>query len=670
VIVVAEQMARHHFATPLQAALVYARDYGWSVIPMGGDKKPLVGWKRYQTEIADEQTIRGWYRDNPTAGVGVVTGRVSGLWVVDWDTPEGRQALASLNLPVVPTVTTKKGEHRYFALPKEMRNTARHVPGLDTRGEGGYVVAPPSLHPSGQRYAWAVSPLDAMVTEPPDSLVDLFDNEDAAIAGGGAQVAGDSDGFLDVLQGGVGAGGRNDAASRLAGHYLARGLPEEEVAEILGMWNAVRCTPPLPQQELRATVKSIAQAEARKQGAVTLTMMPPWPVLEPDALYGLAGDIVRAIEPHSEADPAAILVNALVMFGNAANRAPHALVDGKRQGLNLFAAIVGDTASGRKGSSMGRLNQLFHNVDPTWSSDHVLSGLSSGEGVISAVKDGDEDDAAVDPVRRDKRVLVVEEEFANVMKVARREGNIVTGIIRQAWDGGNLHLMTKNPVKAKDPHISILAHVTTQELRKLMSDTDTSNGFANRFLWVCSKRSKYLPDGGGIIHWGHLSAQLIDALAFAEANTAPYVRDEAAREIWADVYRTLSDRPMGILGAVTGRAAAQVLRLSTVYAALDRSPKIGEPHLMAALALWTYCEQSARYIFGDATGDPVCDAILAALATAGEEGLDMTAIADIFGRHKAPQRALALQQLEDSGRIAHKAEKTGGRARIVYTIAS
>src|SRR5437867_13228624 len=104
-----------------------------------------------------------------------------------------------------------------------------------------------------------------------------------------------------------------------------------------------------------------------------------WPTPPTDAFYGLAGEIVRTVEPHSEADPVAILVQVLVAFGNAIGRGPHFVAESERHFTNEFAILVGETAKARKGSSWAQVRSLFDAVEPEWTGSCVLSGLSSGE---------------------------------------------------------------------------------------------------------------------------------------------------------------------------------------------------------------------------------------------------------------------------------------------------
>jgi hypothetical protein len=340
--------------------------------------------------------------------------------------------------------------------------------------------------------------------------------------------------------------------------------------------------------------------------------------LAPEALNGLAGDFVRIYGPNSEADPVALLDQFLIAFGNAIGRGPHFVAEADHHSVNLFACLVGETSKGKKGSSLGHVQRLFQLVDEEWSKDCVHSGLSSGEGLIWCVRDEikkkepvkknglvtDYQEVIIDPGISDKRAFVVESEFALVLRVMARDGNTLSAILRNAWDCKDLKTMTKNsPAKATKPHISIISHITKNELLRYLDNTECGNGFANRFLWLCVKRSKILPEGGKINESdiSGLASKIRDTVEFSHTIGEMH-RDEEARELWCKVYAELSEGKPGLLGAVTARAEAQVMRLACLYALLDLSNIIRLEHLSAGLALWGYCEQSARYIFGETQG--------------------------------------------------------------------
>jgi hypothetical protein len=423
---------------------------------------------------------------------------------------------------------------------------------------------------------------------------------------------------------------------------------------------------PLASVEVESNVSREGEPDAY---VIAVYQSPSWPVLAEEAYYGLPGEIVQAMEPHTEADPVALLANLHCGFGNIIGRGAYFRVGAGLHHLKLDVGLVGETAKGRKGTSWDQPRELLHTVAPYWAAERILNGLSSGEGLIYAVRDqvmgrnkrGEE--IVEDEGVSDKRLLVMEGELASTLKVMSREGNTLSPIIRQAWDDGRLQVMTRNnPMKATDAHVSIIGHITKAELLRHLNQTEQANGFANRFIWLLVKRSKELPFGGD---WHEVdTASLVEhlRLALGFGRSAGMITfGDSARDVWSGVYGQLSEGKPGLLGAVTGRAEAQVVRLASIYAVMNHSKTIEEGHLMAALALWEYAEQSARYIFGDATGDPAADRILGNLRS-NPEGLTRTQIRDLFNRNKnAEQINQALPLLLAAGHAKRVFEETDGR---------
>jgi hypothetical protein len=431
---------------------------------------------------------------------------------------------------------------------------------------------------------------------------------------------------------------------------------------------------------------AVSESRGRVSGASGASVAPPlrfqgadpvWPELDPVALYGVAGDIVRAIEPESESDPAALLFQLLVAFGSAVGRGPYFPVEADKHGANLFLILVGVTAKGRKGTSWGHIQLLVSEADTTWQA-RVHSGLSTGEGLAHAVRDPyskrepikergrvvDYQWVEVDPGVSDKRLLAMQPEFSSVLRTARRENNTLSALVRQAWDTGTLQTLTKtSPTCATDTHIAIVGNITADELRAELTQTDAGNGFGNRFLYACVKRSKLLPFGGHFDEFDR--APLVDRLrsAIETARKRHAVRrDGFADQLWEQVYPELSSGHPGLLGAMTGRAEAQVMRLALNYALLDEADAIRVEHLRAAIAAWSYCEASATFVFGESLGDPVADELLD-LLRASLEGMTRTEIRDAFQRHQDAARiSAALKSLQASGLVERAAPApTGGR---------
>lgn len=403
-----------------------------------------------------------------------------------------------------------------------------------------------------------------------------------------------------------------------------------------------------------------------------------WPnPLAEEAFYGLPGEIVRAIEPHTESDSAALLIQLHVAFGNLIGRNAHFRAESDVHFLNLFAVIVGRTSKGRKGTSWGRVRQYVEQVAPDWAANRIQGGLASGEGMVHAVRDPVEKNEPIrikgrvegyqtvieDHGEKDKRLLCVEEEYAGVMRLLERQGNSLSQRMREAWQGRPIGSMTKNSkTVCKEPHISIIAHGTCEEVQRYLTATEMGNGWGNRHLWFCARRSKVLPEGGGHSLDDGLVRRLKAAADFA-ISVGELKRDPTARVVWNGIYEALSEGKPGMAGAMLGRAEAQVMRLACLYAVLDGSDCIRPEHLKAALAIWDYSEQSVRFIFGDSTGNPMADEILRSLHVS-TKGLSRTDISKLFnGNRNAGQINTALL-LENDLANFRKVSTNGGPAEV------
>lgn len=409
-----------------------------------------------------------------------------------------------------------------------------------------------------------------------------------------------------------------------------------------------------------------------------------WPVLDPAAYHGLAGQAVRLIEPHTEADPVALIASLLSELGALLGRGPHLILDGAYHPLLIWPVLVGQSSKSRKGSADKRTRALLALVEPAWTRGEYRGTLSSGEGLAFAVRDPQYRDEpvkekgkpttetvtiCVDRGVEDKRLFLVQAEFGAVLRIMARDGNTLSGVLRDAWDGLDLVPMTKsNRVRATAPHVAIVGHVTRDELLRNLTATEASNGFGNRFVWLAVRRSKELPfssepDPSGVDRLAHELGRVI-----VQGRTVGRIgMTDAAREAWAAVYHDLSADRSGLFGALTARGEAYVMRLAGLYALLDGLAEIDRVHLTAALALWEYAEHSARQIFGDATGDPIADTILRAIRASGE--LSDSQLSDLLGRHVSAARlGRAKAALVAGGLIHPEAIGTGGRPRTVWRV--
>ncbi|HZE69902.1 MAG TPA: DUF3987 domain-containing protein [Pyrinomonadaceae bacterium] len=408
---------------------------------------------------------------------------------------------------------------------------------------------------------------------------------------------------------------------------------------------------------------------------VVVKQQAPWPLLDSKALYGIAGDFVRATEPQTEADPAALLLQFLCAFGNVIGHGPHFTVEADRHYLNLFIALVGETGTGRKGTSWGHVRRYFQAVDEQWARDCLTGGLSSGEGLLYHVRDrverikrdkkGTERLEIVDEGVSDKRLLAFEGELAAPLRMQGREGNTLSTMIRNLWDGGTARSLVKNsPIRTTDSHVSIIGHITRHELQLVLSEVESFNGFCNRFLWGCVQRTKFLPRGGSLssLDKNRTVLHLKSALEFSRT-VEEMSLDNEAWSLWDRIYEQLETGRRGLLAKVTQRASPYTLRLACLFALLDCSSVVRRNHLEAAHTLWQYSEDSASYIFGQRTGDPLADDLLIALREADCEGLSRTQIRDLLGRNASSDRVgLALAYLAENGLARSRKDPTPGRS--------
>ena len=526
--------------------------------------------------------------------------------------------------------------------------------------------------------------------------------------------------YLDKIPGGVsGQGGSNPTYKAACKIGPGFDLPQETAFRLLRDHYNPRCVPSWSDQELQHKVDDAYKApensprgwllnagrdghndNGRHNGnGQTITSgkpeleeddsepleVPGW-ISPPDPLVysGLAGCIVQAIEPTTEADPLALLGQFLASFGSVVGRGPHCEVEATRHHTNEFMLFVGESAVSRKGTSAGRIKAVFSFVDPDWLRLRVVDGLSSGEGLLNAVRDpvyGKEpikekgritgyQEVMQDEGVTDKRLYVLESEFGGVLRANEREGNRLSTYIRMLWDSGSCASMTKSPTRTTNANVSIVGHITEHELRERLRGSDLSNGLANRFLFFAVRRSKILPFGGEGFDPQPFIPELRAAVEAARGIQRATM-DRDARNLWKASYERLTTPAPGVLGQVTNRAAPHTLRLALLYALLDRCGVISEQHLAAALKLWEASFRCAAYIFGDSIEDPRAERILAALRQ-HPDGMTRTEISvSVFNRNEKTGRIKAALVYLLKHHLATETtdRPPTGRPRTVYKAA-
>jgi hypothetical protein len=704
-------------------------------------KQPLgQAWGKTRPTEAD---LRRLFRAHPGAGVGILLGPAGGVVDLEVDGPEGADSLVKLfGGEEVETLgwSSRRGPHKLFLWDdwlaaidphRRAKLTLPELPGLEFRfgqERQAQSACPPTVGEDGGRRVWngcdTIAPLpeaalrylaEALATPRADAgdgrPGDTTDSPTSDPAGAWFRRA------LGTEAGRVATAREGDrhkalfAASRTLGGMLHHGylteaevirelahagsragLPEQEVRETIRDGLAYGKDAPLPwpdklERPYKATRDGRADATPRDGPHVEPggddsepIETPPWPKPPPPvAFHGPLGAFVNAIAPHSEADPFGVLLQALVMFGNAVGRGPYYQVESTRHYPNEFLIEVGDSATGRKGTGTDRVLALFHAADPGWKANNIRGGLSSGEGLIAAVRDPSHQkqpikekgrvvgyqEVEVDGGVEDKRCMVIETEFGRTLRVMARESNTLSAVIRQAFDSGDLAVLTKNAARATGAHISVIGHITSRELRALLSGVDVANGFANRFLWACVRRARELPFGGSEVDLSGHAARIAASLDFARA-VGRVVMTAAARVVWEGEYGRLTTPGPGALGDVLSRGAPHAVRLAMLYALGDRSGVITDDHLNAALEVWDACARSAAHIFGGGTGDREADRILEALRDA-PGGMTRTQIRrNVFQDHHPSDRIkTALQTLLSCGLIRQETDRETGGAPAV-----
>jgi DNA polymerase I-like protein with 3'-5' exonuclease and polymerase domains len=337
------------------------------------------------------------------------------------------------------------------------------------------------------------------------------------------------------------------------------------------------------------------------------------PSIGGEAFHGIIGKIANKVAEKTEADRRGILVGLLIGCGNIIGRTAFCRVDASRHYCNEFACLVGRTSGARKGLTSDIVEETLRLTNDVWHQGCTAYGISSGEGFVELVRDEVTRQKRIKPKKgetgptrieteivkegvTDKRKLCFLAEFGELLTVAVREGNIISMVLRNSWDGKKLEINTKQaPQRATGAHITILGNITKKELLKLLPKIPNADGFCNRFLWCLIERSQWVPKGGPQIaeYLAQEITQLRHVLTRVPHEPTEIERSPEAEELWKEIYNQLA-ADTDLARAVVDRAAAHVLRLSL----LDGATQIQPVHIRAAYALWRYCEASALRLFG------------------------------------------------------------------------
>lgn len=257
----------------LKAALKYSTQHNFSVIPANKNKKSLIKWEEFQQRRATEEEIIDWWKSYPNANVAIVTGSISkSLGVIDKDTEEEKEALEEL-FPesfITPMAETpRKGTHFYCLIPEgiELRNNSRIIPGCDFRGEGGYILAPPSINEQGKKYQWLDGlSIDQVPIAPlPKAYIDFVTSKACqASSFNSINAFGIKKGCKENVRTWFTEGRRDNDLFHIANSLIKGGMPEHEIVKVLEII-ANNCIPPFPEKELKSKIESALKRAERRE---------------------------------------------------------------------------------------------------------------------------------------------------------------------------------------------------------------------------------------------------------------------------------------------------------------------------------------------------------------------------------------------------------------------
>lgn len=414
------------------------------------------------------------------------------------------------------------------------------------------------------------------------------------------------------------------------------------------------------------------------------------PRMPDEGFPGLLMEVVKVACANSEAHPVTVAANVMAMFCAMVGRGPFQRIGDAVVHCRPYALVVGKSGKARKGTGEHTPREIARRGDlmlrERLKTDDRLrihaGGLSTGEGVAWAIRDEVEPDEAGkggDKGVHDKRLLVIEAEFDNLLSQVRREGNTLSAVVRNLWDGRDLEPLTKTArTRATRPHVVVLGHVTSHELREKCSENDAANGLLNRFLVLYVYRPKLvpLPEPTPEAQLMFLAKRLADAVEFATHgdfhgnNTHEVAMGDDARTYWCECYPRLTRDRDRKGGSLMARTEVYARMLAMIFCLMDRRREIEPCDLVAALAWVEYWRASVTYVFGGADDDGALDKL--ALIKA-RPGIKLSEVQTAFGGDKKSAKAKQVKaSIERLMNLApplvecRRDEGTGGRAALRY----
>ena len=446
-----------------------------------------------------------------------------------------------------------------------------------------------------------------------------------------------------------------------------------------------------------------AVAAVIEQAIAGTTSMPTGSEMEPvgplapprmadEGYVPLVAAIVAAACDSSEAHPVAVAANVITFFSAMIGRGIFQRIGDAAIHCRPFMLIVGKSGKARKGTAEHTVREIFKRADgllrKRLANEDKLrihaGGVATGEGIAYAIRDpreADEHGKGSDTGVHDKRLLVIESEFDNLLSHLRRENNTLSATVRNLFDGRDLEPLTKtSQTRATRPHVCIIGHITGHELREKSTENDAANGLMNRFMLAYVYRPKLvpLPKPTPEATLDELAKHIANAVIAAAgndlhaSNNREVVLGAEAERLWVDSYPHLTRDRDGKGGSLLARSEVYARMLAMIFASMDGRREIAPRDLNAAIAWVEYWHASVSYTFNCADDgsdlDPFTTQVYEVIAK--QPGITLTELQDHWKRKRTKEVKASLERLLNlAPPLAEEREdkNTGGRkARRYY----
>lgn len=570
------------------------------------------------------------------------------------------------------------GYHFYFKYDPslEVKNKATKV-GIDIRTNGGIIVSPYSIHENGNFYEIITENKEVLevaeLTYLAESFFILlerlnnekseknilkkdFDNFD------NSPFRQNDNTFIE--------GQRNDQVFK----YLCKRSSEftnyKSFKQFGFFINKTKCKPPLLDSEIEGIIKNVFQ---NYRSSDSIQEIPK------EAYIGPLGEFILELSDYVEPCKESLLIQSLVVLGNLFNKKFYMGISGNKLHTNMFAIILGKTSKARKGTSKRIVETILRDIWGDELKNRIKRGLSSGEGLIYSLRDpiygvkennkGEQKPVLLDQGVENKNAIFYEEEFSRVLKSSKRDTNNITEVIREAYDSGNLSVLTRNnPLTATNTNVSIIAQSTIEEFKNTLKGVDCDNGFYNRFVFCKASRAHVIPHTLSPIEiegYSEFKTKMLKVKSFIELTSdleMTYSKD--AMVLWEKYYleTAYSDDKNGNL---KGRSEDQLQKIAIIYAISECSKIIETRHLLASKTILDYCHQTIDHVFsGNKSEDHINNKVLRYLRLNSNVSRSKI-IKDVF---KNKIKKLELDQIRDRLLEKHQIDITQDDNTEIWSI--